>query len=318
MKHVVVNGVLVLDDGKFTGKRPGRVLRGPGYRTETAPHNVATGKLDARMDAFDRAMREVLAEHRIPGAALAVTDGGRLVFARGYGYADIAEKQPVQPTSLFRIASISKPITAVAILQLVEQKKLSLEDKVCEVLNFDAKRNGDAKFDERLREITIRHLLEHRGGWDRDRSFDAMFQSVRFAKECGTACPAGPAEVIRAMLGQKLDFDPGERYSYSNYGYCLLGRVIEERSGQPYEAYVKEKVLAPLDIRDMRIGCTLAEGRQPNEVRYYDPGRGPSVFEVEPGRNRALGVWRLASGGDGRARRVDRVRGGPGAVRLRV
>jgi N-acyl-D-amino-acid deacylase len=137
--------------------------------------------------------------------------------------------------------------------------------------------NG-AAVDERQREITIRHLLQHRGGWDRDVSFDGMFQAVRFAKLLNAPPPAGPNEVIRAMQGQKLDFNPGERYAYSNYGYCLLGRVIEKITGQPYEQYVQEQVLAPLGIRSMQIGRSRLEGRQPGEVRYYDPGRGESVF----------------------------------------
>jgi N-acyl-D-amino-acid deacylase len=295
MKHVIVNGVVVLDDGKYTGKRPGRVLRGPGYRAATASHNVSTGKLDPRLGAIDEMLRRFIEENRVPGAAIAVTDRGRLVLARGYGYADIAAKTPVQPTSLFRIASISKPITAVAILQLVDQKKLSLDDKICDVLQLDEQMKSVAQCDERQREITIRHLLEHRGGWDRDLSFDAMFQSVRFARDCGVPAPASPKEVIRAMLGQKLDFDPGHRYAYSNYGYCLLGRVIETVTGQPYDEYVKQHVLSPLGVRAMCIGCTHLDGRRPDEVRYYDPDRGRSVFQRNLGEfvPWAYGGWYL-------------------------
>ncbi len=85
---------------------------------------------------------------------------------------------------LFRIASISKPITAVAILRLVESGRLSLDDRLLDRLDLSQsiEKAGD-KFDARWRDITLRHLLQHRGGWDRDKSFDAMFQSVRFARE---------------------------------------------------------------------------------------------------------------------------------------
>ena len=124
-----------------------------------------------------------------------------------------------------------------------------------------------------------RHLLEHRGGWDRDQSFDAMFQSVRFAELVGASAPADPSAVIRAMLRQPLDFDPGERYAYSNFGYCLLGRVIEQLTDQSYESYVQRQVLAPLGISSMQIGCSRLEGRCEDEVRYYHPGSGRSVFE---------------------------------------
>ena len=152
-----------------------------------------------------------------------------------------------------------------------------------------------SEFDIRQREITIRHLLEHRGGWDRDKSFDAMFESVRFARRLDVPAPAGPHDVIRAMLRQKLDFNPGERYAYSNFGYCLLGRVIEKLTGMPYEAYVKERVFAPIGIRSMRIGATRLEGRAAGEVRYYQPGTGKSVFQSDVGQEVPwpYGGWHL-------------------------
>lgn len=296
MQHVIVNGTLVLHDGKFTGKKPGRVLRGPGYLKDRAPVAISTGKQDAKLASFDQLFRDFMAQHHIPGAALALTDQGRLVYARGYGYADLAAREPVQPTSLFRIASISKPITAVAILQLIEQGKLKLDDKVFDILDFKSEiEQAGAEFDVRQREITIRFLLEHRGGWDREKSFDAMFESVKFASQRNVPAPAGPADVIRSMLRHKLDFAPGERYAYSNYGYCLLGRVIEKLTGMTYEAYVKQRVLAPLGITAMRLGATRLEGRAPGEVRYYQPGIGKSVFQADLNQNVpwAYGGWHL-------------------------
>jgi len=120
-----------------------------------------------------------------------------------------------------------------------------------------------------LKQITIRQLLHHSGGWDRDISFDPMFQSVKIAKAFGKKPPAEPLDIIRYMRGQKLDFDPGTQYAYSNFGYSLLGRIIEQASGMSYEQYVRNKVLKPLGIRSMRIGRTLPEGRSDGEVRYY-------------------------------------------------
>ena len=246
--------------------------------------------------SYDRRIGDFIKEHEVPGVSIAVTNRGRVVFAKGYGFSDVATEEPVRLESLFRIASISKPITAVAILQLIEQKKLNLDDKVFAVLDdgADIKVAGD-KFETRLRDITIRHLLEHRGGWDRDFSFDAMFQSVRFAKQIGVPAPADQAAIIKAMLTQKLDFDPGKRYAYSNFGYCLLGRVIEKLSGQTYEAYVKKNVLVPLGITTMRIWSTRLEGRAENEVRYYHPGVGKSVFEKDLGQDvpPPYGAWHL-------------------------
>jgi N-acyl-D-amino-acid deacylase len=293
MRFVLVNGQSVFEDGRVTGALPGRVLRGPGYRKDLAPPSLISGQGSDRTKPIDELMTKFLDRHRAFGASLAITDGGRLVYARGFGYADVQRREAVTPQSLFRIASISKPITAVAVLKLVEQGKLSLDDKVNEIVTAEPHLAPGASVDPRQNEITIRHLLQHRGGWDREVSFDAMFQSVRFAEMLGVPAPAGPQEVIRCMKGLPLDFAPGERYAYSNYGYCLLGRVIEARSGQPYESYVREHVLAPLGISGMVLGKTRPDGRQPGEVRYYDTGVYRSVFADDRGAEVAepYGAW---------------------------
>ncbi len=295
MKHVVVNGELVLKDGEFTGSLPGRVLRGPGYREEKAAYNVASGDSDANFANYDSAISQFMKTHRVPGLSIAVTHRGKLAFARGYGYADVANKELVDRESLFRIASISKPITAVAILQLIEQGKLKLDDKIFDVLDFNADIEATKNFDSRLREITIRHLLEHRGGWDRDKSFDAMFQSVRFAEQVGVQPPADQTAIIKAMFSQPLDFDPGEQYAYSNFGYCLLGRVIEALSGRSYESFVNDNVLAPIGVTTMKIGSTRSDERKENEVCYYHPGTGESVFASNLGETTPwpYGAWFL-------------------------
>jgi len=295
MKQVIVNGQVVLDDGKLTKARPGRVLRGPGWRREVASQSVVTGEAVPELAAVDALMRDFLAAHSVPGASLAITDGGRLVYARGFGYADVAAREKVTPESLFRIASISKPITATVIHRLVEQGKLTLDAKVFDVLDQYEPPDKDAKVDPRLKEITILHLLQHSGGWDRDKSFDAMFRFVDFAKALNVPPPAGPAEIIRNMMAQPLDFDPGTKQGYSNYGYCLLGRVIEKITGQPYETAVRTMLLDPTGARTMTIGHTLPEQRHAGEVRYYSPMRGPSVFADTLGQRVATpyGGWYL-------------------------
>ncbi|WP_425615475.1 serine hydrolase [Anatilimnocola sp. NA78] len=283
MQHVLVNGQIVWDDGNPTRRRPGRVLRGSGY--VGSPASVTSDKNSpAEIASLDAFFPKFMEQHSVPGCSVAVTKNGRLVYSRGFGLADVTTREPVSPSSLFRIASISKPITAVAILQLVEQGKLKLDDKVFDVLSYEPLLVGDAKVDERQKEITIRQLLQHRGGWDRGKSFDGMFQSVRFADALGKPTPPETDDIIRNMLGLPLDFDPGERYAYSNYGYCLLGRVIEKLTKQPYDEYVKQHVLQPLEITSMQIGASHLEGRAPNEVRYYDPGLGESVFERNQGQ----------------------------------
>ena len=267
---------------------------------QTPAGNVeATGRGDPRLASFDRLMKQFLHDHELPGAALAVARRGRLVYARGFGYADRATKEPVQPNALFRIASISKPLTAVAVLQLVERGQVKLEDSVFEVLRLREPGKDEGRFDPRWKMTTIRQLLQHRGGWDRDKSFDPMFRSPAIVKELHVEPPARPDDIIRYMLRRPLDFTPGDRYAYSNFGYCLLGRVIEKVSGQSYEDYVRKEVLAPLGIHRMRLGATLLEMRKRGEVKYYVPDkvRAPAVMGPRLGKPVPLpyGTWCLES-----------------------
>jgi len=256
-----------------------------------------TGKSYKALEPFDRMMHTFIRENEIPGAALAVAKDGRLLYARGFGWADRENRKPVQPHSLFRIASISKPITAVTILRLVEEGKFKLDDKAFALLPHKPHMRKDAKVDARLKQITIRHLLQHRGGWDRAQSMDAMFQPVRIAHALGKQPPADADDIIRFMRSWPVDFAPGARYAYSNLGYNVLGRIIEEKTGKSYEEYVRFKVLKPLGITAMRIGKTLPAGRAKDEVRYYTRGdrTGLSVMASNFGKSvpRPYGTWHL-------------------------
>jgi CubicO group peptidase (beta-lactamase class C family) len=232
--------------------------------------------------AFDREVNAFMAARKVPGGALAVVKNGRLIYARGYGWADRDKKVPVHPDSLFRIASLSKPITAVAILQLIEEGKLSLETKAFAFLKLLRHDNVDP----RLERVTIRQLLQHTGGWDRNKSFDPMFRPTLIADALGITGPADQAAVIQYMLRQPLDFDPGTRYAYSNFGYCVLGRVIERITGQSYEKAVQGKVLDPLGAHRMRLGGSLKTGKAKDEVCYYtvEQGLARNVFRTPPER----------------------------------
>jgi N-acyl-D-amino-acid deacylase len=257
----------------------------------------ATGAADPRLASFDRLMARFLQQHELPGAAVAVARKGRLLYARGFGLADRATQEPVQPEALFRIASISKPLTAVAVLQLAERGKLKLSATVFDVLELRQPEGSEVSFDPRWKKVTILHLLQHRGGWDRDRSFDPMFRSPAIVRTLKVPPPAGPHDIIRYMLGRPLDFDPGSKEVYSNFGYCLLGRVIERVSNQPYEDYVRKEVLAPLGIRRMRLGATLPDKRARGEVKYHVPrnAAAPAVMGPHLGEPVPLpyGAWCL-------------------------
>jgi N-acyl-D-amino-acid deacylase len=233
---------------------------------------------DAALKSFDETMEAQLRVQKLTGGSLAVAKDGRLVYAKGFGLGDVVNKAPVEPASLFRIASLSKSITAVAILKLVQDGKLDLEAKAFALL--DLKPVDESKVDPRLKDVTVLHLLQHTGGWNPQKS-DPMFMSAAISAELGVPSPPTSLNIIRYMMGRPLDFEPGTRFAYSNFGYCVLGRIIEQRSGESYENYVKKSVLAPMGITRMTLGRSLRENREKDEVTYY-PGAakpGKPVFE---------------------------------------
>jgi N-acyl-D-amino-acid deacylase len=234
---------------------------------------------------FDREIESFMDARKVPGGALAVLKDRRLVYVRGYGRADPDKPAPVHAETLFRIASLSKPITAVAVLKLVEEKKLSLEARALETAGLAPLAGpGGGHADERLVKITVRHLLQHTAGWDRSQSGDPMFRWKQFTQPTSSDCPVNPSGIIRHMLGQRLDFDPGTRYAYSNFGYCLLGRVIERVSGQPYEEFVQETILAPIGIKRMRVGASMTSGKGEATYSTADHVMVPSIFPQVSGR----------------------------------
>ena len=254
-----------------------------------------TGEAVPELEALDTLMTDFMHEHKVPGAALAVTKDGRLVYARGFGYSDVEGKKPVEPRSLFRLASVTKPFTGAAILQLIDQGKLRMDDKVFDLLKLEPLLEDGAKFDPRWKEVTVEQILHHRGGWDRDVSGDPMFMPIKIAKAFKADPPASQEQIIRYMMGKPLDHDPGKKEVYSNFGYCVLGRVIERASGEKYEDYVKKHVLKPIGVTTMRLGRTLEEKRAPGEVKYYDRHTGKAVLGPNLGKQvpAPYGAWNL-------------------------
>jgi len=235
------------------------------------PSPVETNDL-GHLPSISHLMKGFIARHQVPGAALAITKGDRLVYAQGFGVADRDQEIPVSPRSLFRIASVSKPFTATAILQLVEQDRLALDAPILPLLRDTFHDTLDVPGDPRLRTVTIRHLLQHRAGWDRAQSrfFPLRTSSlIKICREAGIPPPGTPDTVVRYMLAQPLDFTPGSRFAYANIGYLIIGRIIESISGDTYEAYVKQHLLLPLGIDTMQIGHSTRATRAPQEVCYY-------------------------------------------------
>jgi N-acyl-D-amino-acid deacylase len=252
------------------------------------PEIPITGAQVAGMESYEQSVRNLMKKYNVPGGAIAIVRDGKLFYARGFGYSDLENKIPVQPDALFRIASVSKPITSAAIMKLVEEGRLSLDDRVAPII-ADLTPAPGATVDPRWEQITIRHLLNHTGGWDRDKpngGFDPIDRPLIAAAAVNAPAPASSETLIRYMKGMPLDFNPGERHAYSNFGYIILGRVIERLSGMKYGDYVRSRVLIPVGANRTQQGKSRMKDALPEEVKYYMAGAGlnfPMVQSVFPG-----------------------------------
>ncbi|GGQ26009.1 serine hydrolase domain-containing protein [Streptosporangium pseudovulgare] len=235
----------------------------PALAAPLPPEVTVSGTAPSSLAGFDNVMKTFVKERGISSAQLAITKYGKLVLARGYTYSDGSRYVPqTTPTSLFRIASLSKHITATAIMRLVQDGRLSLSAPVTTLLGLSA------TADPRLAQVTVLRLLQHLGGWDRDVSGDQLWLDHTISAALDAPLPIGHDDIIRYATGRPLDFDPGSKMVYSNYGYLLLGRIVEKVSGMDYESYVRQTLFAPVGVTRMRIGRSLRSEALPGEVSY--------------------------------------------------
>jgi CubicO group peptidase (beta-lactamase class C family) len=180
---------------------------------------------------IDSIIRKQVADKHIIGVSVGIMQNGKVVFARGYGAADLETGRPVTPSTMFAIGSVTKQFTCSALLLLDEQQKLSMRDPV-------------AKYFPQLtraRDITLLDLGGHLSGYRDYYPLDYVDREM--------LRPATADEIIGRYATRPLDFEPQSRYSYSNTGYLILGRVIEKVSGEPFGAFVTKHLLAPLGLR---------------------------------------------------------------------
>jgi N-acyl-D-amino-acid deacylase len=217
--------------------------------------------------ALDGLVQEFLRQQEIPGAALAVVHQGRLVVAGGYGWANRGRSEPVRPDHLFRWASVSKPITAVAVLAAAEDGFLDLDEPAWNRLGPFLALGAPA--DRRVQDQTVAHLLHHTGGWNLyGHPTDPLFRMREIADTLQVPLPPQAQDVVRWSAGQVLAFDPGTDWWYTNLAYIVLGRVLESASGMSYQDYVRHRVFAPAGAARPQIGGIRREDRLEGEVEY--------------------------------------------------
>ncbi len=217
---------------------------------------------------FDAIIEQFLDRWSIKGASVAVMKDNKLIFSKGYGFADLDMGEEMDTHHMLRIASVSKLITAIGIMKLVEQGKLYLNDTIFGSTGILSEYQYFK--DEKHKNITVKDLLNHRGGWSW-RDGDFMFQAPKIQRIMGLPGSPTAHDIIEFVLRKRrLRYEPGTQYAYSNFGYMLLGEIIKETTGNSYEQYIKQEILEPNGIKGMHLAGNYEWDRLSFESRYYD------------------------------------------------
>lgn len=209
---------------------------------------------------LDVLVPEYMEKNNVPAVSLAITYKERLVYHKTFGFQELDKRIPATNHNLFRVASVTKVVTLIGILKLVEQGKMTVHDKVFGdygILGYDygGKGYGNSFADDRMTAVTVDHLIQHKSGWmepplDLSKSLDEF--------------------IINAVTNVPLQYDPGTVFQYSNFDYILLWKIIEKVSGQDYHAFLQQHVFDPIGITEIVKGSDFSSERLPNEVCYYD------------------------------------------------
>lgn len=233
--------------------------------------------------AIDQLFAKSLNRFAVPGASFSVGYRGRIIYAKGYGLADVGQERPFTPDTPFCIASCSKTVDAAAILRLVDQGKLSLDDRLYDILG---KPNLSQNADPDVRQITVRQLLHHSGGWDR-----SVVYEPKMLKAMAHVGTVPFEELLLKAMNFPLDYPPGTQAIYSNFQFTAVRVIIARASGIGYRRYIEEQVLAPLEIANMHLEETKGH-YLPNEGKRYSaegkelPGGRPAYPLTGP-----MGSW---------------------------
>ena len=243
-------------------------LQGAGAPT----NRPASGPIVPELAPLEQAMTNYLVAHQFEAGTLALMHDSKLVFRQGYGWRDTNFTTVIHPDNLFRLASVSKMLTASAIYKLVAAGKITTSTKIYGYLGIPPW--GGVLGDSRITNITVQNLLDHSGGWNTATSpvRDAVFSTIQISTDMGLNHPATPTNVISWMFSKPLDFTPGTTNVYANFGYQLLGRIIEKAGGKSYINYLQQDLLGSAGITNA-LGFT-------NVMQSYSRPRDLAPWEI--------------------------------------
>lgn len=278
---------------------------------QPAPQSI-NELIDNTMSSFeslktlDRDIETFMRRWELRGGTFAIMRNDSLLYAKGYG--DANEYVKCDASHIFRIASVSKLITATAIMKLSEEGRLSLDDQVfgeegilCDSMFLSL--NGKTH-----KLITVDHLLRHTAGFSSPYG-DPAFANYGISRFLERDLPLTTDDMVLYATRNKLRARPGDRYDYSNLGYIILGKIVERVSEVSYESYVRDSIMFPIGCYDMHIARNYRKDRPENEVSYFEvkeaekveafDGSGDMVMKSDGGNNVTLlggaGGWVTSS-----------------------
>lgn len=217
------------------------------------------------IDLVDAKIESFLSQHKLPGASLAISKNGKMVYQKGYGMADLEKGTTMSTSSRMRVASVSKTFTGLAIMLLVQDGKLKLDDKVFGDGAILGNTYGKKAYSERVKKVTVRHLLHMTtGGWIVNGNRDAIDYQQNISND----------NYFHWMMDNAyLSYEPGTRFWYINTNYFVAARIVEKVSGKPYAQFLKERILDPLEMKSTALAKNGLNGRYPDEATYYGQGQ---------------------------------------------
>ena len=201
-------------------------------------HLFGASLVSAQTDQIDNYIQFEMNKRQIPGLALVVIRDGKVIKMKGYGFANLEHDVPVKPDTVFELASVTKQFTAAAVMLLVEEGKVKVEDPISQYL---------PNAPEHWKDIAVRHLLTHTSGLPNlENGFQALGKG-------GARLNYTTTQLYNAAKNDPMSFAPGERWQYSDVGYFLLGMIIEKASGQPYRNFLASRFFEPLGMASSSV-----------------------------------------------------------------
>ncbi len=260
-------------ESTITGLTPGIKYYLRAYATNSAGTsygNEIIFEAESPWDELDISIAQIMNRYDVPGLSVAVIRNEKLVYLKSFGFSDKEGNIKARNSDLYRIAGVSRLITYIATLNLIQNGKISMDERVFGTNSILRNDFGSPPTGSGKDLLTVRHLLEHKSGWI-NAPYDPMYGSNNLTQ----------AQIINdVLINRPLTYLPGTTYNDLNFGYCTLGRIIEKLNYLPYENYARS-VFYDFGVTNLKIGGNTESERAPNEVKYYQREVSPYSLNIK-------------------------------------